>query len=179
MPEAERQARDTQSQKVVGKLGPRDGMPYQTASKLPVAHQVFLGSWMVDIHQEGPCQRSAPQRRYMAPLRQHSHCAPRKRSSWDQGGNKVHCTWGKCTHQAPGRLSCLDLGSPKNAGPTESVPLCSTQEPEFEQRTPGNCMQPRAHLRQFPGRATWSLSSVDWESTHTVRGGKLSVAQTL
>ena len=118
MPEAERQARDTQSQKVVGKLGPRDGMPYQTASKLPVAHQVFLGSWMVDIH-----QRSAPQRRYMAPLRQHSHCAPRKQSSWDQGGNKVHCTWGKCTHQAPGPLSCSDLGKAQNIGSTESVLL--------------------------------------------------------
>ena len=30
-----------------------------------------------------------------------------------------------------------------------------------------------------PGRATWSLSSVDRESTHAVSGGKPSVAKTL
>ena len=172
MLEAERQEGDTQSQKARGKLGPR-------ASKLPVAHQVFLGSWTVDIHQEGPSQRSAPQRRHRAPLRWRSRCAPRKPSSWDQGGNKMHCTWGECAHQAPGHLSCLDLGRSTKAGPTESGPLCSTQEPELERHRPGKCMQPRARLRQFPGRATWSLSSVDWESTHTVRRGKLSVAQTL
>ena len=35
------------------------------------------------------------------------------------------------------------------------------------------------HFRQFPCRATWSLSSVDHESTHAMSGGKPSVAQTL
>ena len=50
-----------------GKLGPRDGILYQTASRLPVANQVFLGSWTVDIHQEGRSQRSAPQRRHGTP----------------------------------------------------------------------------------------------------------------
>ena len=40
-----------------GKLGPRDSIPYQTAKRLPVANQVFLGSWMVDIRQEGLSQR--------------------------------------------------------------------------------------------------------------------------
>ena len=51
--EAGRQAGDSQSQKARGKLGPRDAILYQTASRLPVANQVFLGSWMVDIFQEG------------------------------------------------------------------------------------------------------------------------------
>jgi len=51
-PEAERQASDSQSWKVRGNLGPRDGVLYQTASWLPVANQVFLVSWTVDIHQE-------------------------------------------------------------------------------------------------------------------------------
>ena len=32
-----------------GNLGPKDGILYLTASRLPVANQVFLGSWMVDI----------------------------------------------------------------------------------------------------------------------------------
>ena len=41
--EAERQAGDSQSQKARGKLGPRDAILYQTASRLTVANQVFLG----------------------------------------------------------------------------------------------------------------------------------------
>ena len=71
LPEAERQAGNGQSRKARGKLSPRDGILYQTASRLPVANQVFLGSWMVDIHQEGRRQRSAPQRRHTAHLKRH------------------------------------------------------------------------------------------------------------
>ena len=67
--EAERQADDSQSWKARGNLSPRDGILHQTVSRLPVANQVFLGSWMVDICQEGHSQRSAPQRRHMAHLR--------------------------------------------------------------------------------------------------------------
>ena len=33
-----------------GKLSPSDGILHQTASRLPVAKQVFLGSYMDDIH---------------------------------------------------------------------------------------------------------------------------------
>ena len=55
--EAERQVDDSQSQKARGNLGPRDGILHQTVSRLPVANQVFLGSWMVDICQEGCSQR--------------------------------------------------------------------------------------------------------------------------
>ena len=51
-------------------------------------------------------------------------------------------------------LSSLDLGSARNSGPALEQPLSSC-------------------------RATWSLSSVDQESTHAVSGGKPSVAQTL
>ena len=112
---------------------PRDSILYQTASRLPVANRVFLGSWTVDIHQEGHSQRSAPKRRHTAHLRRHSCCAPRKPSGWDMGGDKTHCpTWGVCVHQAPGRLSCSDLGRAQHAAPTESVPLWSTQELEPE-----------------------------------------------
>ena len=56
----------------MGNLGPKDGILYQTASQLPVV-KVFLGSWTVDICQEGHNQRSAPQRRHTAHLRQRSH----------------------------------------------------------------------------------------------------------
>ena len=66
---AERQVGDGQSQKARGNLGPRDGILHQTVSRLPVTDNVFLGSWMVDMRQEGRSQRSAPQRRHMAHLR--------------------------------------------------------------------------------------------------------------
>ena len=80
LPEAEGQVRDSQSWKARGSLSPRDGILHQIVSRLPVANQVFLGSWMVDICQEGCTQRSAPQRRHTALLRRHSRCTPRKTS---------------------------------------------------------------------------------------------------
>ena len=133
-------------------------------SRFPVANQVFLGSWMVDNRQEGHSQRSAPQRRHIAQLRQRSHCAPRKLSIWNWGDDKMHRpTWGECTRQAPGRLSCSDLGRAQNTFPTRSVPLWSTQEPE--KLRPEMCTKFRAHLGQYPCRETWSLSSVDPGST--------------
>ena len=131
------------------------------------------------FHWEGRSQRSAPQKRHTAHLRQHDCCASRKPSGWDWGGNKTHCTWEECAHQVPSCLGCSDLGRAQNAGPTESAPLWNTREPEPEWLRPGKCTQPRACFRQFPCRATWSLSSVDWESTHTMSRGKPSVAQKL
>ena len=134
---------------------PRDSILYQTVSRLPVAKQ-DLGLWMVYICQEGHSQRSAPQRRHAAHLRRRAHCAPRKPSSWDRGGDKTQPpTWGECTLQAPGRLSCLDLGRAQNADPTKSAPWWSTREPEPEWLRAEKCTQPRARIRQFPCRGTW------------------------
>ena len=65
------------------------------AGWLLVANQVFLGSWTVDIHQEGHSQRSVPQKRYMAHLRRRSHCPPRKPSGSDRGDDKMHSPAGK------------------------------------------------------------------------------------
>ena len=92
--EAGRQAGDSQSQKARGKLGPRDGIPYQTARRLPVANQVFLGSWTVDIHQEGHSQRLAPQRRHSTPemaLLLHTH----ETEQLGLRGDKMHHPAGK------------------------------------------------------------------------------------
>ena len=50
--------------------------------------------------------------------------------------------------------------------PNQSVHLRSTQELEPEQLISGKCMKPRAHFGQYPCRESWSLSSVDPESTH-------------
>ena len=55
-----------------GKLSPRDGILHQTAGRLPVANQAFLGSWTDDICQEGCSQRSAPEKRHIAHLRWHT-----------------------------------------------------------------------------------------------------------
>ena len=84
-PEAERQAGE--SRKARGNLGPRDSILHQIVSRLPVANQVFLRSWMVDICQEGRNQKSTPQRRHMAHLRQCSCGSPRKPSGRNQGGD--------------------------------------------------------------------------------------------
>ena len=116
-----------------------------------VANQEFLGFWTVDICQEGCSQTSAPQKRHTAHLKRHTCCTPRIPNGWYGGGDKTHCPLGgDCAHQAPGHLSCSDLERAQNAGPTESAPLWSIQEPEPEWLRPGKCMQSRACHRQFP-----------------------------
>ena len=65
---------------------------HQTVSRLPVANQVFLRSWTIDICQEVCSQRLASQRRYTAHLRWRSCCAPRKPRGWNRGGDKTHRT---------------------------------------------------------------------------------------
>ena len=134
---------------------------------------------MVDICQEGHSQRSAAQRRHTAYLRQCSHGAPRKPSGWDQGVIRGTAHLGRVHSLITWSPELLRLGRAQNPGPDESVPLWSTREPEPQWLRPGKCMQPRACFRQFPCRATWSLISVDQESTHAVTRGKPSVAQTL
>ena len=64
---------------------PESGIFHQTASRLPVANHVFLGSWMVDICQECHSLRSAPQRRYMVCLELCFHSTPGK-LGWDRAG---------------------------------------------------------------------------------------------
>ena len=115
----------------------------------------------------------------MAHLRWCSLSAPRKPSSWHRGGDKMHCPPGESVLTKHWSPELLRPGKGTKQGQTKSMPLWSTPEPEPEWIRPGRCTQPRARFRQFPCRATWSLSSVDWESTHAVSGGKPNVAQTL
>ena len=118
------------SQKARGNLGPRDCILHQTVSRLPVANQVFLGSWMVDSCQEGRSLRSAPKRRHTAHLRQCPCGTPRKRAAGTREVPRCTAHLGQCARQAPGHLSCSDLGRAQNACPTESVPLWSIREPD-------------------------------------------------
>ena len=146
-PARDRQARASRAGR--GNCGPREA----SSTKLQAgffANQDFPGFWMVDICQEGHSQRSAPQKRHTAHLRKHASCTPRKPSGWDGGGDKMQPpTGGDRACQAPGHLSCSDLGRAQNTGPTKSAPLWSTSEPQPEQLRPGKYMQPRARLRQF------------------------------
>ena len=148
-------------------------------SRLPVTDQVFLGFWMVDIHQEGHSQRSAPQRRHMAHLRQCSHCEPRKLSSWDQGGDNMYHPAGRVRLPNPWSPQLLKSGKGTKHRPNRACAFVGYPRTEPERLRPGKCAQPRACFRQFPYRATWSLSSVDQESTHAMSGGKPNMAQTL
>ena len=54
--------------------------------------------------------------------------------------------------------------------PNRVCTVMEYQEPESERLKPGKCTKPKVRFRQFPYRATWSLSCVDWESTHPERG---------
>ena len=145
-----RQAGRGQPEPKRGNLSPREA----SSTKLQagsVANQDFLGFWMVEVRWEGHSQRSAPQKRHMARLRGMCLQPLRKLSGWDGGVDKTHpAPGGDCACQAPGCLSCSDLGAAQNTGPTESAPVWSTQEPEPEWLRPGKCTQPKAHLRQFP-----------------------------
>ena len=87
-PEAERRVCDSQSWKARGccNLSPRDCIFHQTVSRFPVANQVVLGFWMVDICQECHSLRLAPQRRHIAYLALCSHRASMKPSDLDRGG---------------------------------------------------------------------------------------------
>ena len=77
-PPPEAGGRGRQPEPERGKIGPRDSIPYQTANKLPVSNQDFLGFWTVDIRQEGCSQRLAPQKRHTAHQRWALPLPPRK-----------------------------------------------------------------------------------------------------
>ena len=93
--EARRQVGDSQSRKARGKLGPRDSILYQTASRLQVAIQVFWDpGWLTSARSFAA--RDQHPKRDTAHLRQCSHCAPRKPSGWDGEGDKTHRPPGEC-----------------------------------------------------------------------------------
>ena len=73
-------------------------------SRFPVASHIFLGSWMVDIFQEGHSLRSAPQRRHRAHLRGHARSSPGKLSSRE---------WGGKTHHPPGTVRSSNTWPPE------------------------------------------------------------------
>ena len=156
----------SQSQRDSGcNLGPRDCVFHKTVSRLPVANHIFLGSWIVDNCQ---CHslRSAPQTRHVAHLKQCYHGASVKLSG---GTGLVHKnarpTWDSLhlPSEGPVAWAAWNLEGHKTHSRSGSVPLQSTQEPE--RLRPRECTKARAHVGQYPCRASRSLSSVDPGST--------------
>ena len=115
LPEAERQAGGSQRQKVRGNLGPRDGILHQTASRLPVANQVFLGSRMVD-------RRVA----VIDQLPRGDTWHPEKAFSLRTQGNQVAGIMEVIRHNTPGRVLSPSTWSPELLRPgkgTKSRPI--------------------------------------------------------
>ena len=131
-----------------GNRGPREASFTKLQAGFLV-NQGFLGFWTAGIRQEGRSLRSVSQKRHTAHLERRARCTPRK-GALGRGGDKTWSpTGGDCARQAPGHLSCSDLGRAQNAGPTEPAPLWSTRVPVPERLRPGECTQPRAGHRQF------------------------------
>ena len=151
-----------------GPSQPQSQHPPKTVSRLPVANHDFLGSWMVEFCQE---------ERHMAHLRWCSCGIPRKPSGWEV--IKMHRPPGTLHSPSTWSIELLGPGKAQNAGPIESVSLWSIQEPAPDQLRPGKCTKSRAHLGQFPCRATRSLSSLDRENTCAVSWDKPSMVHTL
>jgi len=127
---------------------------------------------MVDIHWEGCSQRSAPQKRYRAHQRwvhpETQETGTREVIRRTAPGESVLAThlvaWSAQTweqHKTQAQPSLCLCGVPENLN-LSGLEL-------------GNARNPGP----TPCRATWSLSSVVWESTHIVSRGKPSVAETL
>ena len=85
-------------------------------SRPSVANHVFLGSWTVDIHQEGHSLRSAPQRRHTAHLR---WCSP----GWVWGaGNRAAGTGEVINMHSPyGTVHSPSTWSPELLRPGEGT----------------------------------------------------------
>ena len=135
------------------------------ASRLPVANHIFLGSWTVDIRQEGRRLRSAPQRRHRARLRWCFYVHPESRGAGPGRGLRrtVHLgqrslvTWAAQTwegHKMHTQLSRALADYLKTwaawtwevhetQGPLWAAPLKSTLEPE-------QC-RPRKHRPPWAG----------------------------
>ena len=73
----------------------------------------------------------------------------------------AHLRW--CSHGAPGNQGTRIREEIKMNGPPGTVRSPRTWSPEL--LGPGEGTKRRACFGQFPCRATWILSNVDWEST--------------
>ena len=140
-----------------GKLGPRDGIPYQTANRLPVSNQrlpEILDGW----HPQGGSRISFPEETRGSCAESEAGTAEgiRRTAPGESALIKLLAAWaapaGRHKTQAQPclrlcgvpknlNLSGLGLGRAHNSGPT-------------------------------PWRAAWSLSSIDRGSTHPWVGGR-------
>ena len=125
----------------------------------------------VDICQEGCSQRSAPQKRHVAHWRRAHPRQPRNPSGWN--GEVV-----RHTHHLR-RVRLPSTWSPELLGPGKGTKRRPNQVCACVEYLSSLDLGSTCNPEPAPCRATWSQSSVDWESTLAVSGGKPSVAQTL
>ena len=107
-------------------------------------------------------------------LRRCAGCTPRKLSGKDgeaiSGSNRAH--------QTPHHLSCSDLGRAQNAGPTEPVPLRTTECLSLSGLDLGDACNP-GPASDSSRQSNLSLSSVGREGARAVSRGRPSVTEAL
>ena len=157
--EAERQVGGSQSRKGQSRPQRASYTKLQAGSQL-LTKSLWDPGWLTSAWRVAA--RDQLPRRHMVHLRQHSHCTPRKPSSWGRRGDKMHCTWAVWARQAPGHISCSDQGRHKTQA-QPSLRVCGAPE-NLNLGGLDQVHATRAHFRQLSCRTTWILSSVDGES---------------
>ena len=107
---------------------------------------------MVDIHQEGHSQRSAPKKRHIAHQRQAWPLPHSKPSSWDRRGDKIHSPSGETT-TSTWSPELLEPGKGTKHKPNWVHAFVEYSRTLPEQLRPGKCTQPRARFRQWTNRS--------------------------
>ena len=150
---------------LVQSLPQRPHLP-PSLTRLSIANHVFLRSWVFHIFYECHSLRAAPR----GDIRHTWDCAlvahPGNQAAGTGEVYKMHDPPERVCSPSTWLPEGLDLGRAQNSQPTGSVPLWSTGEPEWLR--PGKFTKCRGHLRQHPCRMSWSLSSVDPGSTHSL-----------
>ena len=124
-----------------GNIGPRKA----SSTKLKAGTQLLTktswdSGWLASTGRV-TARDQLPRRDAWHTLDRHAHCHPGNQASWT--GEVIRYTphLGRLL-QAPGHLSCWDLGRAQNTGPTESTPLWSTQEPYLSSLDLGSAHNP-------------------------------------
>ena len=161
-----------------GQSWPQRGILHQTASRLRCSPR-FLG--ILDgrhLPVGSQPEISSPEETHGTPEKA-AHCTPRKPSVWDREGINCSLQLGatlRTKHLVPWAAWTWDRCKTK-AQPNPH--LCGVLEnPNLRGLDLGSACKP-GPTSDSSARATWSLSSVDWESTHALSGGKPSVAESL
>ena len=136
-----------------GNLGPREASSTKLQAGPRLLTRTSWDSGRLTSTGRGAV-RDQLRRRDTAHLSRPCPLPPRKPSGWDGEVMRRTPHLGRLCWPSPWSPEPLGPGRANTAGPADSAPLWSTQEPEPERLRPGKCTQPRACLRQLPSRGT-------------------------